>query len=77
MKLLTELLQSVQYLVEGEGDKKKHYIAGLFLEFDSPNKNHRIYRSEFHDPVVKDYIKEKVNTNRAFGELDHPDNPVN
>ncbi len=76
MKYLAELQESVKYITEGEGANKKHFISGLFLEFDSPNKNNRIYRSEHHDPTVRKYIKEKVDTNRAFGELDHPDGPV-
>jgi len=79
MKFLTEINQSssVNMLTEGEGSDKKHYIKGLFLEFDSPNRNNRIYRSEFHDPVVKNYIKEKIQEGKnAWGELDHPDSPV-
>jgi len=76
MKLLTEIQETAKYLVEGEGDNRKHYFTGLFLEFDNLNKNHRRYRSDYHDPVVKDYIKEKIESNRAFGELDHPDNPT-
>ncbi len=76
MKFLAELQESVEYITEGEGQNKKHYISGLFLEFDTPNKNNRIYRSEIHDQTVKKYINEKVNTNRAFGELDHPDGPI-
>jgi hypothetical protein len=76
MKLLLEIQESVKYLVEGEGAAKKHYITGLMLEFDNPNKNNRIYRSETHDPVVQSYINEKINSNRAFGELDHPDSPT-
>lgn len=78
MKLLTELIDStpVEMLVEGEGAARKHYIKGLFLEFDSPNRNKRIYRSEHHDPAVKEYIQEKVKAGSAWGELDHPDGPV-
>jgi len=78
MKLLTELIDTnpVQMIVEGEGEGRKHYIKGLFLEFDSPNRNKRIYRSELHDPAVKEYITEKVKGGSAWGELDHPEGPV-
>jgi len=76
MKLLAELQETVNYLTEGEGESKKFYITGLFLEFDSPNKNNRRYSSQHHDPTVMKYIKEKVNGNRAWGELDHPDGPT-
>jgi hypothetical protein len=73
MKYLAELQETVKYLTEGEGSDKKHYISGLFLEFDKPNKNNRIYSSKFHDPTVNNYIKERINEKRAWGELDHPD----
>jgi hypothetical protein len=78
MKLLVELQdhQFVSMLTEGEGEAKQHYIKGLFLEFDSPNRNNRIYRSEHHDESVKKYITEKVENRNAWGELDHPDGPV-
>lgn len=76
MKFLTEINENATYLVEGEGANKKHFFKGLFLEFDSFNRNKRKYSSELHDPVVEKYIKEKVNDNRAFGELDHPDGPT-
>lgn len=76
MKFLAEINDNVETLVEGEGKDKKFYVQGLFLEFDSPNKNKRRYSSEMHDPEVKRYIKEKIEDNRAYGELDHPDGPT-
>jgi len=76
MKFLAEINETAIYLTEGEGTAKKHYFEGLFLEFDAFNRNHRKYSSELHDPVVKKYVNEKVSTNRAFGELDHPDGPT-
>lgn len=76
MKFLAEIQENAKYITEGTGADKKHYFHGLFLEFDAFNKNRRRYISEIHDPVVKKYIEEKVNSNRAFGELDHPDGPT-
>ena len=76
MKYLAELQEQVKYLVEGDGSEKKHYISGLFLEFDSPNRNNRKYSSIHHDPTVAKYIKERINEKRAWGELDHPDGPT-
>lgn len=76
MKYLAELNENVEYLVEGEGPAKQHYIKGLFLEFDSANRNKRIYRSEILDPNVKSYIREKIEDKRGWGELDHPDGPT-
>jgi hypothetical protein len=76
MKFLAELQEKVEFITEGEGSNKQHYISGLFLEFDSPNRNKRIYRSEMHDPAVNSYIKVNVNDGRGWGELDHPEGPV-
>lgn len=73
MKLLAELQDPLNLVVEGEGEAKKHYLKGLFLEFDSKNKNGRIYRSEYHDQAVKDWMENKMCQNRGYGELDHPD----
>jgi Prohead core protein serine protease len=72
MKLLAERINPLQLITEGKGAEKKHYLRGLFVEFDSPNRNGRIYRSEFHDAAVKTWIHEKMNENRGYGELDHP-----
>lgn len=73
MKLLAELNETVSFITEGEGNGTKHYIVGKLLEFDHPNRNRRIYRSEWHDPVVETYLSEKVKDGRGYGELDHPD----
>lgn len=73
MKLLTEIYDPFQLIVEGEGAEKKYYLQGLMLEFDAQNKNGRRYRSDWHDPSVQKYITEKVDGKRAWGELDHPD----
>lgn len=75
MKLLAEIKkdEALDLMVEGEGESKKHYLKGLFLEFDAKNRNGRIYRSEFHDPAVRSYMNEKMKEGRGWGELDHPD----
>jgi hypothetical protein len=74
MKLLAEQIANpVQLVVEGEGADKKHYLKGLFLEFDAGNRNGRIYRSEFHDPAVKTWMNDKMKEERGWGELDHPE----
>jgi len=78
MKFLKEISNSyiMEMVTEGEGSSKKAYVKGLFLEFDNPNRNNRIYRSEWHDPTVEKYIQEKVKGGNAWGELDHPDSPT-
>jgi hypothetical protein len=78
MKLLTEIVDNIQFLEEGTGPEKKHYFQGPLLQFDVANKNKRLYMSELHDPVVKKYMEEKQvgKEGRAWGELDHPDGPT-
>jgi hypothetical protein len=73
MKLLAEINDPLELITEGEGADKKHYLKGLFLEFDAKNRNGRIYRSEYHDAAVHNWINEKMNDKRGWGELDHPD----
>ena len=76
MKLITETVQEVQYLTEKKEDGgKSYFIEGPFLQTEVANKNGRIYRKETMDREVKRYIKEYVDTKRAFGELGHPDGP--
>jgi hypothetical protein len=76
MKLITETVQEVKYLTEKKEDGgKSYFIEGPFLQTEIANKNGRIYRKETMDREVKRYIKEYVDTKRAFGELGHPDGP--
>jgi len=76
MKLITETVQEVQYLTEKKEDGgKSYFIEGPFLQTEVANKNGRIYRKETMDREVKRYVKEYVDTKRAFGELGHPDGP--
>jgi hypothetical protein len=76
MKLITETVQEVQYLTEKKEDGgKSYFIEGPFLQTEVANKNGRIYRKETMDREVRRYVKEYVDTKRAFGELGHPDGP--
>ena len=77
MKLITELIEDVQYLEEATDPAgiKNLYIRGPFLQFDVVNKNTRRYSSEICMPEVKRYIKEMVEQDRAYGELGHPEGP--
>ena len=43
MKLITEEISSVKFIVEGKGAKKKMYIEGVFLQGDIKNRNGRMY----------------------------------
>lgn len=59
-------------LVEANGSKK-HFIEGVFIQAEQKNKNNRIYPLEIIAKEVDRYVKEMVNTNRALGELEHPE----
>lgn len=77
MKLIREdNFDDVQTLVEGEGQSKKLYIEGVFLQAGIKNRNGRIYPSSIMEGEVNRYINEKVNKNTAYGELEHPATPV-
>ena len=76
MKLITENVQEIQYIKEAKEDGgKSYYIEGPFLQTEIKNRNGRMYRKEVMHREVDRYIKEYVNTKRAFGELGHPDGP--
>jgi len=77
MKLITEHLDSeVSYITEGTGTEKKTFVEGVFMQAEKANRNGRIYHYNILAPAVAKYIKEKVSTGRAVGELDHPDGPM-
>lgn len=75
MKLFTELVEDVQYIVEERGGKKDLYIVGPFMQAEQANRNGRIYRKSILEREVERYNKDYVNTNRALGELGHPNGP--
>ena len=76
MKLITETLDDLKYLVEAEENgKKKLYVEGTFLVAEKVNKNNRMYKMDTLRREVGRYIKEYIENNRALGELGHPDTP--
>lgn len=76
MKLIRENIEEVKYITEAsENGKKSLYITGPFLVYDKPNKNNRLYTKDTLANEVKRYNEEFVKTNRALGELGHPDTP--
>lgn len=76
MKLIREHIEDVKYLTEKTEDgKKKLYIEGTFLVGDAVNKNNRMYKMDTLRNEVNRYTEEFINTNRAMGELGHPDTP--
>lgn len=73
--LLVESNYQTEVLTEGEGSAKNWFINGIFMQADVVNRNRRIYPDAVVNPQVQWYINEYVSTNRALGELDHPDTP--
>ena len=43
MKLITEEVARVKFIVEGKGAQKKMYIEGVFLQGEIKNRNGRMY----------------------------------
>jgi len=76
MKLITEEIQKVEFVVEGKGSAKKMYIEGIFLQGDICNRNGRMYPMDTLSREVKRYTETFVNKGRALGELGHPDGPT-
>lgn len=76
MKLISEEVLNVQYLVEEKDGKKDHYISGIFMQAEKKNRNGRVYPLHVLNKEVQRYNQEYVNKNRAFGELGHPDSPT-
>jgi hypothetical protein len=75
MKLIKEITESVQYIIEEKDGKKTLFIEGPFLVAEAVNKNKRMYKEETMRNEVKRYSEEYITKNRAFGELGHPDTP--
>jgi|TARA_R110000796_G_scaffold13979_9_gene44970 hypothetical protein len=76
MKLIRETVENVNYLTETtESGKKRLFIEGTFLVGDQVNRNNRMYKMDTLRNEVKRYNEEYIKTNRALGELGHPDTP--
>tara|TARA_Y100000996_G_scaffold172282_1_gene133925 strand:- start:414 stop:1070 length:657 start_codon:yes stop_codon:yes gene_type:complete len=77
MKLITELNESVEFIVEkNESGDKSHFIKGIFMQAEQKNRNGRMYPVQVLRNEVNRYNEEYVKKNRAFGELGHPDGPT-
>jgi hypothetical protein len=76
MKLIRETIEDVKYLTESsENGKKNLFIEGTFLVGDKVNRNNRMYKMDTLRKEVQRYNEEYIKTNRALGELGHPDTP--
>lgn len=76
MKLITELTEELEYITEAKEDgTKDHYIRGIFMQAEVPNRNGRIYRLPVMEAAVNKYVDSHVQNKRAYGELGHPSGP--
>jgi len=77
MKLIRENVYSddIKLLVEETDNGKKYKINGIFMQSEVENQNGRIYKRPLIEREVDRYKREKILTNSAVGELDHPKGP--
>jgi len=80
MKLLTEFtdFSNLEVLIESneESHAKIYRIKGPFLQAEVKNRNGRIYSGQILAREVRMFNEEKIQKNRALGELDHPPTPT-
>lgn len=61
-------------VASNKDSKDKHwYISGVFAQADVPNRNNRIYPLAILEREVKLFDQNYIATQRAVGELSHPD----
>ena len=77
MKLITEMNEEVELIVESaDSGKKNYFIEGVFMQAETKNRNGRIYPMTVLESKVADYTDKFIAKNRAFGELNHPKGPT-
>ena len=76
MKLISELVEEVEFISEGVGSTKNYFIEGVFMQSETKNRNGRMYPSSVMSKEVGRYNTEYVAQNRAMGELGHPEGPT-
>lgn len=77
MKLISEQVENIEFILEEkEGKGKEYKIKGIFLQGEVKNRNGRVYPMEVLDKEVSRYNKEFIEQNRAMGELGHPEGPT-
>ena len=76
MKLITEEVARVKFIVEGKGAQKKMFFEGTFLQGEIKNRNGRMYPINTLAKEVHRYNESFVKKGRALGELGHPEGPT-
>jgi len=75
MRLITEHFDNLEYITEDRDGEKATFIEGIFMQANKKNRNGRVYPKETLYNAVEKYVNEQVKTDRAVGELDHPNGP--
>jgi len=78
MKLISEYIGNDLEMICEANDKgeKSYAIEGVFAQAESKNRNGRVYPYKVIEKAVDKYVAEQVKTNRAVGELNHPEGPT-
>jgi len=76
MKLITEEINKVEFIVEESNGKRSMFIEGVFLQTEQPNRNNRVYKRSIMEREVARYTEKYIANGRALGELGHPDGPT-
>ena len=71
MKLLRELSEEVEFIVENTGKGKNYYIEGPMISYDTINENKRTYPHKVIVEAVGKFNK-SIENRTATGELNHP-----
>ena len=75
MLLITEVNDNVNLVTEEVNGEKQYHIDGIFMQAEQKKRNGRVYPKRTLMKEVQRYNNEYVKTNRAMGELGHPDGP--
>ena len=75
MFLITEVNDNINLITEEVIGEKQYHIDGIFMQAEQKNRNGRVYPQKTLMKEVQRYNNEYVKTNRAMGELGHPDGP--
>ena len=65
------LIEKSKFSVKSTSDSDKYTLEGVFTEFDSENRNGRVYTKKEFQPHF-DALKRVVEDGTCVGELDHP-----
>lgn len=76
MKLITEVTESLDFLLETAEGAKQYFIQGIFLQANIKNRNGRVYPLDILQREVQRYNTKYIHEDRALGELGHPQGPT-